>query len=34
MWKHILLYAAVLALGAFALQWLNLQRMVGFAGRT
>ena len=27
MWKHILLYAAVLALGAFALQWLDLQRM-------
>ena len=25
--KHILLYAAVLALGAFALQWLDLQRM-------
>jgi DNA-binding NarL/FixJ family response regulator len=27
MWKHILLYAAFLALGAFALQWLDLQRM-------
>jgi DNA-binding CsgD family transcriptional regulator len=27
MWKHILLYAAVLAAGAFALQWLDLQRM-------
>lgn len=27
MWKHILLYAAILALGAFALQWLDLQRM-------
>lgn len=27
MWKHILLYAALLALGAFALQWLDLQRM-------
>ena len=27
MWKHILLYAAILALGAFALQWLDQQRM-------
>ena len=27
MWKHTLLYAAFLALGAFALQWLDLQRM-------
>jgi DNA-binding NarL/FixJ family response regulator len=27
MWKHILLYAALLAAGAFALQWLDLRRM-------
>lgn len=27
MWKHVLLYAALLALGTFVLQWLDLQRM-------
>ncbi|MGH8158547.1 MAG: response regulator transcription factor [Rhodanobacter sp.] len=27
MWKHILLYAALLALGSLALQWLDVQRM-------
>lgn len=27
MWKRILLYAALLAAGALALQWLDLQRM-------
>ncbi len=27
MWKHILLYAALLALGALGLQWLDVQRM-------
>lgn len=27
MWKHILLYATLLALGSLALQWLDVQRM-------
>jgi DNA-binding CsgD family transcriptional regulator len=27
MWKHILIYAGLLALGALALQWLDVQRM-------
>ncbi|HET6432676.1 response regulator transcription factor [Dyella sp.] len=27
MWKHIALYAALFALGALALQWIDMQRM-------